>query len=150
MPVATAPTEMTFDAAVGVAVNQYLLTHNLTRAQAGVLLGVAGSNISQRLRGRITWPAEDLFKLAEAFGIEVADLYPSRAADGSWVPAAYVPGMRKTPARVGAGVSGMVAGEGFEPSTSGLGAGFARLVRGAVLALEHAELVLRHRLRGAA
>ncbi|WP_311471484.1 hypothetical protein [uncultured Actinomyces sp.] len=42
----------------------------------------------------------------------------------------------------------MVAGEGFEPSTSGLRAGAARLVRGAVLALEHAELVLRHRLRG--
>ena len=81
----------------------------MTGVQTCALPIFAGSNISQRLRGRITWPAEDLFKLAEAFGIEVADLYPSRAADGSWVPAAYVPGMRKTPARVGAGVSGIMA-----------------------------------------
>ena len=109
-----------FDAAVGLTVQQHLFALDITRAQLGRLLGVPGPSISNRLRGKVRWTAGDLAIAAEAFGIEVADLYPSRAADGSWVPAAYVPGMRKTPARVGAGVSGMVAGEGFEPSTSGL------------------------------
>ena len=89
----TTATGLTFDAAIGVAVNQYLLTHGLTRAQVGAFLGVAGSNISQRLRGRITWPAEDLYKLAEAFGVKVDDLMPRKVpTDGgaSWAPAPYV------------------------------------------------------------
>ena len=100
----TAATDLTFDAAIGVAVNQYLLTHGLTRAQVGAFLGVAGSNISQRLRGRITWPAEDLYKLAEAFGVTVDDLMPRRVPtdDGvAWAPAPYV----------------SVPRTGFEPAT---------------------------------
>ncbi|WP_370427865.1 helix-turn-helix domain-containing protein [Actinomyces denticolens] len=114
---------MSFDAAVGAAVNQYLLTNNLTRAQVGQFLGVAGSNISQRLRGRISWPAEDVFKLAQAFGVTVDDLMPSQMATDegvTWVPAPYVPGQQKAPAPAGAGASGLVAGTGFEPATSGL------------------------------
>ena len=97
-------TGLTFDAAIGVAVNQYLLTHGLTRAQVGAFLGVAGSNISQRLRGRITWPAEDLYKLAEAFGVKVDDLMPRKVptdAGASWAPAPYV----------------SVPRTGFEPAT---------------------------------
>lgn len=100
----TTATGLTFDAAIGVAVNQYLLTHGLTRAQVGAFLGVAGSNISQRLRGRITWPAEDLYKLAEAFGVKVDDLMPRKVPtdDGaSWAPAPYV----------------SVPRTGFEPAT---------------------------------
>ena len=112
VPTTTASTAMTFDAAVGVAVNQYLLTHNLTRAQVGAFLGVAGSNISQRLRGRITWPAEDLFKLAQAFGVTVDDLMPSQVVteDGAtWIPAPYASGSgrQETPVAGGGGGAGV-------------------------------------------
>ncbi len=114
---------MSFDAAVGVAINQYLLVNALTRAEVGNILGVAGSNISQRLRGRITWPAKDLFKLAELFGVTINDFMPSEAStpDGTtWIPAPYVPGQQKAPAPAGAGAPSLVAGTGFEPATSGL------------------------------
>ena len=117
----TLSTAMTFDAAVGVAVNQYLLTHNLTRAQVGAFLGVAGSNISQRLRGRITWPAEDLFKLAQAFGVTVDDLMPSQVVteDGAtWIPAPYASGSgrQEAPVAGGGGGAGAVPRTGFEPA----------------------------------
>jgi len=111
VPTTTASTAMTFDAAVGVAVNQYLLTHNLTRAQVGAFLGVAGSNISQRLRGRITWPAEDLFKLAQAFGVTVDDLMPSQVVteDGAtWIPAPYASGSGRQETPVAGGGSSAV------------------------------------------
>ena len=96
---------MTFNAAVGATVGQYLLILGMTRAQIGELLGVAGSNVSQRLRGRITWPAEDLYTLAQVFGVTVNDLMPSYAITedgGAWVPAAYVAGAEKAPAPSGA------------------------------------------------
>ena len=38
------------------------------------------------------------------FGVQVADLFPTRGDDG-WVPASYVPGAQKAPAQVGAGAS---------------------------------------------
>ena len=39
---------------------------------------------------------------------------------GGWVPAAYVPDARKGPVSVETGPSGLVAGTGFEPATSGV------------------------------
>ena len=113
---------MTFNAAVGVTVSQYLLIHGMTRAQIGELLGVAGSNISQRLRGRITWPAEDLYTLAQVFGVTVNDLMPSYAITedgGAWAPAAYVPGTSKASVPGGA-EAGAVPPVGLEPTTFGL------------------------------
>ena len=115
VPTTTASTAMTFDAAVGVAVNQYLLTHNLTRAQVGAFLGVAGSNISQRLRGRITWPAEDLFKLAQAFGVTVDDLMPrwSRRMAPHGSRRRTRPGLdgKRPPSRGAAGARGRCPGQ---------------------------------------
>ncbi len=113
MPTKTASTAMTFNAAVGATVSQYLLILGMTRAQIGELLGVAGSNISQRLRGRITWPAEDLYTLAQVFGVTVNDLMPSYAITedgGAWVPAAYVAGAEKAPVPSGTGAAGTPCG----------------------------------------
>ena len=106
-----------FDAAIGFTVQQHLFAHEMTRARLGELLGVPGQSVSSRLRGKVRWTAGDLAVAAETFGVEIADLYPTRAADGSWVPAAYVPGAQKSPAPAGAGDSGLVAGAGFEPAT---------------------------------
>ncbi len=127
-PLATKGKAGDFDAAVGVTVQQHLFSLGVTRAQLGELLGVPGQSVSARLRGKVRWTAGDLAVAAEFFGVEVADLYPTRAADGAWVPAPYVPGTAVAaalgtavaPAPGGAGATGVVAGAGFEPATSGL------------------------------
>ena len=109
---------LSFDAAVGATVNQYLLIHGLTRAEIGKLLGVAGSNVSQRLRGQIGWPAHDLFALGRTFGVPVDALMPSPDGAGGWVPAPYVPASR-APGRGSAGEA-VVPQAGLEPATGGL------------------------------
>ena len=92
---------MSIDQALGFTVNQYLFAHGMTRADLGEVLGVAGSNVSNRLRGKSRWTAADLVVVAEFFGVGVADLYPSRSGEG-WVPAPYVPGTSKASAPSGA------------------------------------------------
>lgn len=109
---------LSFDAAVGATVNQYLLIHGLTRAEIGKLLGVAGSNVSQRLRGQIGWPAHDLFALGRTFGVPVDALMPSPDGAGGWVPAPYAPASRAL-ARDSAGEA-LVPQVGLEPTTDGL------------------------------
>ena len=109
---------MTFNEALGFTVNQYLFAHGMTRADLGEVLGVAGSNVSNRLRGKSRWTAADLVVVAELFGVGVADLYPTRSAEG-WIPAPYVPGTSKAPVPSGA-EAGAVPPVGLEPTTFGL------------------------------
>ena len=108
-----------FDAAVGFTVQQHLFALGLTRTRLGDLLGVPGQSVSNRLRGKVRWTAGDLAVAAEAFGVTPADLFPTRGESG-WVPAPYVPGTQKAPVPSGTEASGLVAGAGFEPATSGL------------------------------
>ncbi|WP_315501710.1 helix-turn-helix transcriptional regulator [Actinomyces radicidentis] len=118
----TVPALEGFDAAVGFTVQQLLFANGVTRARLGELLGLPGPSVSNRLRGKVRWTAGDLAVTAETFGIAPSDLYPTHSPDGTWVPAAYVPGQQKTPAPVGAGAptadAALVAGAGFEPATS--------------------------------
>ena len=109
---------MSIDQALGFTVNQYLFAHGMTRADLGEVLGVAGSNVSNRLRGKSRWTAADLVVVAELFGVGVADLYPTRSAEG-WVPAPYVPGTSKASVPGGA-EAGAVPPVGLEPTTFGL------------------------------
>jgi DNA-binding helix-turn-helix protein len=90
---------LSFDEVLGLTLNQYMLVGGITRARLGEILGVAGSNISQRIRGRATWSAEDLVAVANIFGVTTDTLVPSKTTDG-WVPAPYVPGTQKAPAPV--------------------------------------------------
>ena len=91
---------MGFDAAVGFTVQQHLFSRGITRAHLGALLGVPGQSVSSRLRGKVRWTAGDLAVAAGLFGVGVADLYPTRSAEG-WVPAPYVPGTSKASAPSG-------------------------------------------------
>ena len=108
-----------FDQAVGFTISQYLFARSVTQTKLAKELGIAYPGVSNRLRGRIKWSAVDLAVTADMFGVEVADLYPTRSGEG-WIPAPYVPGMQKAPVPVGTEASGVVAGTGFEPATSGL------------------------------
>ena len=112
------PTLAGFDAAVGFTVQQHLFSRGITRAHLGELLGVPGQSISSRLRGKVRWTAGDLAVAAELFGVGVADLYPTRSAEG-WIPAPYVPGTSKAPTPGGA-EAGAVPPVGLEPTTFGL------------------------------
>ena len=108
------------DQAIGMTINQVMFTQGVTRAALARRIGVSSSSVSMKLRGQVGWSLEDILDTAAALGLEVSEILPTRAADSSWVPAAYVPGAQKPPAPAGAGDSGLVAGAGFEPATSGL------------------------------
>ncbi len=101
----------TFDEALGFTVQQYLFAHGVTRVELGKLLHVPGPSISNRLRGRIRWSAEDVAVVAARFGVGSSDLMPVLGADGRWVPAPFNPGysasasMGATPASAGAASS---------------------------------------------
>lgn len=111
---------MTFNAAIGFTVNQYMFAHGITRVALGEILGCSGPNISNRLRGKVGWPAEDIAIMSSLFGVEIQELYPSPTGNGGWRPAGYVPAHTEGPAPSGTGPSSSVAGAGFEPTTSGL------------------------------
>ena len=109
---------MGFDEAVGFTVNQHLFMRSITHTALAKRLGIAYPGVGNRLRGRIKWTAADLATVAEVLGVPGADLFPTRGDDG-WVPAPYVPGTQKAPVPSGTEASGLVAGAGFEPATSG-------------------------------
>lgn len=116
----TPPARTAYNEALGLTVNQLLFEHRMTRKSLGAHFGVGQSVVSRKLRGHVSWTAEELSIMADLFGISIDAFAPTRAADGSWVPAPYVPGRQKAPAPDGAGALGVVAGTGFEPATSGL------------------------------
>lgn len=81
----------------------------LTRKVLGEVLGVSGQTLGRKVRGEIRWTIEDLFCVTKFFDISVADLLPRRVPLNT----------TKTPSEEGA-TKDMVAGVGFEPTTSGL------------------------------
>ena len=95
------------DEAVGIAINHQMFLKRLTRKQLGEALGVSGPNAGRKLRGEVTWTITDVIHAAELLHVEVADLLPRRA--------------KEDPALTDQdGISGVVAGTGFEPVASGL------------------------------
>ena len=117
-----AVTQLTFNGAVSLTLSQYFMTHGLSRASVGTLLGTLPQSISNRLYDKAKWSAEELALLSAHFGIPVDALMPTPDRSGGWVPAPYVPAgtaqIRQDPAPHGTG-SVVVAGTGFEPATSG-------------------------------
>ncbi len=59
---------------------------SLTRVALGDILACSGPNISNRLRGKIGWPAEDLAIMADLFGVSVHDPYPEGKGAGRVLP----------------------------------------------------------------
>ena len=90
--------------AIGLTVAQYLSVTGETRAELGELLGIAGANVSSRLHGKARWTAEDLFRIADHFGVCVDDVRPAANGDGTWVPAPFRLGVGRSGA-AGVGVS---------------------------------------------
>ena len=113
---------MQHDEALGFAINQQMFAERLTNIDLGRALGISKSTVSRKVRGHVTWSAEEVSLAAHLFGIPVDALMPTPDGSGGWVPAPYVPAgttqIRRDPAPYGTG-SVVVAGTGFEPATSG-------------------------------
>lgn len=115
---------MQHDEALGFAINQQMFAERLTNIDLGRALGISKSTVSRKVRGHVTWSAEEVSLAAHLFGIPVDALMPTPDGSGGWMPAPYVPAgaaqIRRDPTPVGTGSSQVVAGTGFEPATSGL------------------------------
>ena len=99
----------TADEAIGITVNQLMFTHRVTRKMLGDALGISGQTLGRKVRGQISWSLAEIFAIAAYFNIEVTDLLPRR-----------VPQTQETPDSLSRTEgSNLVAGAGFEPTTSG-------------------------------
>ena len=115
----TKPSRTAYNTALGATAHILLFEHRMTRKQLAQHLGVAQSVISRKLRGQVTWTAEELAIMASLFDLKLDDITPVRSGE-NWVPAVWKPDMQKAPVPVRTEASGVVAGTGFEPATSGL------------------------------
>jgi len=135
----TSPSRAAYNEALGATVNQLLFEHRMTRKDLADQFGVTRSVISRKLRGQVSWTAEELSIMAVLFDRKVDEFAPIRNGE-EWVPAEWRPGMKKAP--VPSGVeAGVVPPVGLEPTTFGLKV--RRLVVPVVVWLEHADVLVR-------
>ncbi|WP_151550096.1 MULTISPECIES: helix-turn-helix domain-containing protein [Corynebacterium] len=99
------------DECVGITINQLLFTTRTSRRQLGDALGISGPSVGRKVRGEIGWSLDDLYKAADFFDVDITDLLPQK-----------VPAQQETPdfQSEAEGSRKVVAGAGFEPTTSGL------------------------------
>ena len=95
------PSRAAYNEALGMTVNQLLFEHRMTRKSLGEHFGVTQSVMSRKLRGEVTWTAEELAIMAGLFGLSLDELTPTRHEEG-WVPAEWRPAMKKAPVPGGA------------------------------------------------
>lgn len=119
MRTAARATNAAYNEALGMTVNQLLFERRMTRKELGAYFGVTSSVITRKLRGQVSWSAEELSLMASLFGLSLDSFAPVRSEDGAWAPAAYVPGTSKAPVPSGAEAGG-VPPVGLEPTTFGL------------------------------
>ena len=91
--------------AVGIKVNELMFKSRVSRKELGEVLGITGAGMSRKIYGQSAWSLQDLYLVADFFGVEVADLLPRR--------------IEKAPEEETSS-GAVVAGAGFEPTTSGL------------------------------
>ncbi|WP_342320215.1 helix-turn-helix domain-containing protein [Corynebacterium mayonis] len=99
------------DQAIGITVNDLLFRQQKTRRQLAAAMGLSHQAVSRKVLGQVGWSVSDLYAVADFFGLEVADLLPRRVE----APVKN----EKSPSEEGDSKK-LVAGAGFEPTTSGL------------------------------
>ncbi|WP_183358236.1 helix-turn-helix domain-containing protein [Garicola koreensis] len=111
----TIPTaEITENERVGREIKAWLARHSLKQTDLADVIGVAQKNVSRRLRGEIPFRIDELLAITQALDITLGQLLGNDLVN------------EKNPHLVsGEGSRGQtsghfVAGDGFEPSTSGL------------------------------
>ncbi|MDY3128128.1 MAG: helix-turn-helix transcriptional regulator [Corynebacterium sp.] len=99
----------TADMAIGITVNDLLFRRKKTRRQLAESMGLSHQAVSRKVLGQVGWSVSDLFAVADFFNVEVSDLLPKKVENAE-TPDSF----SRTEG------SGLVAGAGFEPTTSGL------------------------------
>ncbi|WP_407640838.1 helix-turn-helix domain-containing protein [Arcanobacterium ihumii] len=102
---------MTAKQIVGERVNLWLRRRGLTQMSLADKLGITSATMSTKIAGKTSWSVEDLVKTAAFLDVSIADLLPEETVELE---------KAKSPDSVESRDSGLVAGTGFEPATSGL------------------------------
>ena len=119
------PRRLSADQAVGLTVAQYLQAATITKTKVSDVLGCSRVNASKKVAGKVGWSIEEIYSLAEFFGLETTDLLPQKDETGSWLPAPFNPaflsqakGNWKNPVTAGSQRGrGLARSTGFEPAT---------------------------------
>ena len=98
------------DECVGIKVNELMFLNRTTKKQLGEVLGISGPTAGRKIRGEISWSLSDLYRVADFFEVDIIDLLPHRVTQTQETPDS----LSRTEG------SNLVAGAGFEPTTSGL------------------------------
>ena len=88
---------MSADKAIGLSVNQQIFARGIQAQELATPLGLTKSSVSRKLRGNVSWSADEVLRTAMFFGIEPADLMPTPDGMGGWVPAPFKPAHHATP-----------------------------------------------------
>ncbi len=111
---------MSADRAIGLAVNQQIFARGMQAQELAAPLRLTKSSVSRKLRGNVSWSADEVLRTAMFFGIEPADLMPTPDGMGGWIPAPFKPAGRRRDA------DALVPQVGLEPTTHG----YVSVVRG--------------------
>ena len=103
---------MSADRAIGLAVNQQIFARGIQAQELATPLGLTKSSVSRKLRGNVSWSADEVLRTAMFFGIEPADLMPTPDGNGGWIPAPFKPARRRD-------ADALVPQVGLEPTTHG-------------------------------
>ena len=103
---------MSADRAIGLAVNQQIFARGMQAQELATPLGLTKSSVSRKLRGNVSWSADEVLRTAMFFGIEPADLMPTPDGMGGWIPAPFKRARRRD-------VDALVPQVGLEPTTDG-------------------------------
>lgn len=93
---------------IGREVAAWMTRFGLRQADVASVLGFAQRNVSKRIRGEMPFRIDELLTISRYMGITLSQLLGEEIVN------------EKNPQPVAGGSSFSVAGEGFEPSTSGL------------------------------
>ena len=101
--VSTRPTvtglRLTHDQALGSAIRALMGDYGLYQEDLAPVLGVGRATASRKLKGLVTWKAEEVSLVAHLFGIRVDDLMPTMDEQGNWIRAQF-PDKAKAPTEV--------------------------------------------------
>ena len=104
---------MSLNEAIGAKVNELLFLNRVTKKALGEELGITGPGVSRKIYGQTAWSVDDVYRVADFFSVPVESLLPRRVES----PLDY----EKSPSSEEKGDHRyVVAGAGFEPTTSGL------------------------------
>ncbi|WP_185934425.1 helix-turn-helix domain-containing protein [Actinobaculum suis] len=101
--------ELTVDDIIAERVLTWVRRRKMQQTDLADKIGVAPATLSRKLRGHVGWSASDVVGAAVALGVPITELLPEELTQ-----------MIKAPEPKGSEASSVVAGAGFEPTTSGL------------------------------